>query len=277
MLTRFRAWLHAGTSIGPEFRFAFRRLRAAPVSALLSMASLALGIGAVTAIYSLLYSLLWRSGGVADPDRILDLHANVATGSPALQGRLSWADFQDYAAQQTTFSSLAAWAPFSPAVVTDDVAELGFGEAVNADYFRTFGVTAKAGRTIGPADLEPGAPPVVVLSERFVRTKLGSDSSVLGRVLKIGGHPFEVAGVVPDTFAGSGMFMRPTDLWTSLESLRTLPRTVASFDFDPAARTRHWLQVKGRLAPGRTPDDAAREAGLIGRRLEAAFPTPKPD
>jgi hypothetical protein len=134
------------------------------------------------------------------------------------------------------------------------------------------GVTATAGRVLSSSDAAPDASPVVVISTRLARTHFGTPAAALGGGLNIGGRAFTVVGVVTDDFPGIGALFAPTRFWLPIERAGSLkPAPAASFD--PARRDFRWLTVRARLREGVSLPRAAEEVSLIGRGVEAAFPS----
>jgi predicted permease len=247
-----------------DFRLGVRRLRMAPGLTIFAVISLALAIGVSTAIYSAVRTLFWMPLGIAEPDRLVSF-----AQAGRVNGAISWPDFVDIRAQQSTFTSLAATERLQIAAAIDDVAEAAFGEAVSGDYFTTLGVTALHGRLLQPLD-ETVAARIVVLSEVFWRTRLHSDPHVVGRTLKLGGQPFEIVGVTKGPFHGMQAFL-PGSLWILQVSVPDRAGTgrIARVRSD---RTIRPFNLWGRLRPGVQLSTAAAEAALIGRRLDAAYP-----
>lgn len=161
-----------------ETRFALRRLLATPIFTAFAITSLALGIGVTTAIYSVMYANFWRPVNVKDADRLVDVV--VTSGRTRAFNTMSRADFDDLQTQQTVFAGLAASSQLDTALVGRNCVERAAVEAVNGGYFSTLGIRARMGRVIQPSDDRTDAGPVVVLSERFWRSKCGADSTIIG-------------------------------------------------------------------------------------------------
>jgi predicted permease len=255
-----------------DVSFALRRLRTAPAFTLFSAATLALGIGATTAIYSVVYAAALRPPAIADIDRVVNLyHADPSQGGNPLWLGFSLPDYEDLRASQTTFSQIAAWQGFRQMMIVNGVGEVVFGEVVGGDYFSLMGVGASRGRTIQPADDRPGAPAVVVISDRFWRQRLGADPAAVGKTVRMNGHVFEIVGIAPAAFGGVLMpNITPTPVWVPLSCASLLnyaPRGAQSGD-----REARWLFAKARLKPGRTFAQAAAEVASIGHRLDLSYP-----
>jgi predicted permease len=255
-----------------ELVLASRRLVAAPVFTVFGVVSLAIGLGTTTAVYSVMYTVLWPSSGLGDARSLAYLMAPRRSGA-SWQSVVSRGDFEDLRASSKSFSSLTAWTTFFRPYVDGAFGETLDGEAVTGNAFATVGVSAQLGRPLTPDDDRPGAAAAVMLSDHFWRQTLNADPSVVGRMVRIGGHPFQVVGVAPRSFLGFGppRFSSYTSAWMPLEALRLFSSTVPK-TLDPREHSVERLSVVGRLAPGRTVREASAELMAIAGRLDAAFP-----
>jgi predicted permease len=251
-----------------DVAFAWRRLRRTPAFTLFAVSTLALSIGATTAIYSAVYAAFLRPPMLKDPGRVANLYHRDPRGGGSMQMiALSQPDFLDFRASQTSFEHLTAWTPFRHSLVANGTADVVAGEMVSGDYFAVVGIDAAMGRTLQPADDRPGASRVIVLSDAFWRRRFGADPAVVGRTVNLGGDLFEVVGVMPAAFRGVSMpNVVPTPAWVPLSSTRT-PNNDSTTN-----RERRWLRVQGRLKPGRSMAEAFAEFRTIGQRLDAAHP-----
>jgi putative ABC transport system permease protein len=247
---------------------AWRRLRSAPTFALFSVLTLALGIGATTAIYSVVYAAVLRPPDIRDIDRVANLyHADPRRGGSGTTLSLSRADFEDYRAAQTSFQFLAAWQAFRLPLAAEGSAEWVMGESVGGEYFSVVGIQPAIGRLIQPSDDRPNAPRVIVLSDAVWRRHFVADPTVVGHVVKLGGETFEIIGVAPPAFRGVNMpNVLPTATWIPLSAA-----PVATAD-DLTDRERRTVFVKGRLRAGTSIDEARAEVQTIARRLDLAYP-----
>jgi putative ABC transport system permease protein len=258
-------------ALGRDVSHAFRRLRLTPVFTLFAIVSIGLGIGATTAAYSVFHSLLWSQPAVRDADRMV-IPTPITYTSRGYYEVWSWPDFTDYRGVQRSFSGFAATTLMDGPLIGGPIAMPAQGEAVNGDYFNTLGMVPAAGRLLQPRDDRPDAPPAIVLSGTLWRRFLHSDPGVIGTTMTLRGRAFEVVGVAPAGYRGLDFanVNRPPLFW--------VPLSMAPVGQDERAdsddRSRHRLFVKGRLAPGRTIDDASNEMAAIGHQLEAAYPTP---
>jgi predicted permease len=247
----------------------WRRLRMAPAFATFSVVTLALGIGATTAIYSVIYTAVLRPPDIRDIDRVANLYHYNPRHAPGLAfSSFSLPDFEDYRAVQTSFSAVSAWARFRQAVVANGSAEVMFGEMVDGQYFSVLEIQAALGRAIQPADNRPDASRVIVLSDGLWRRLFGGDPAVIGRTVELKGEAFEIIGVAPAAFSGVDMpNVLPTAAWVPLTSAPVLLEAG-----DLRDREFRWLRAKGRLRPTVTMAQAGAELRAYGQQLDGAFP-----
>lgn len=241
-----------------DVKLATRRLIAAPLFLLFAVVSLALGLGVTVVGYAVIEAILWKPLGVVDQDR-------VAVVTVPSRGRWVWrrqhsrADVDRLRRDAGVFSGLAAASGFDETLTTHTHSVHASGQAVSGRYFQLLGVRAVLGRTIQPADGAESAA-VVVISERLWRTLFGADAAVIGRVVRLGGHPFEVVGVAPRSFDGITYGYGGTDAWIPLEA-RT---RFASGPLAPEDLERRELSVFGRLADGHSMRSAAQAVERLG-------------
>jgi putative ABC transport system permease protein len=246
-----------------DVRFAIRQLRASPGFTLVAVLTLALGIGANSAMFALADATLVRPLPFPEPERLVSL-SELWQGQPG--GAVNPVDFVDWTERTHTFAAIAAVVRGGGSIVGDDgVAEPIPAQAVTARFFDVLGVTPIAGRTFRDDDEGP-APNVVVLSEGFWRRRFGADPTLVGRATRFGGQTFTVIGIVPADFQfelpgttseGSSM------MWTLLNPPQ---------DRTPAQRYPHYLQVIGRLKPGVTLDAARADIGAVAAALAQEMP-----
>jgi predicted permease len=226
-----------------QLKFAVRALGARPGYALVVVATLALGIGANTAIFSILYALVLRSLPVADPARLVVVLRN---DQPSQQYPL----FKHFEAHSRTVDVLAfrtsPWR-FSTGQRTDRVT----GALVSGSYFRVLGIEATIGTTIGSEDDRvpgSGGPrgPVAVLSHGFWLRQFGGDPGVVGSRILLNATPFTVVGVAPAGFGGTEVG-QPADVFAPMVMQPTLMPTMGPALTQPRSQ---WLRVIGRLRPG---------------------------
>lgn len=242
-----------------DLRLGAASLKRDPVFACITIVVLALGIGANTAMFSLLDATLLRPLPFPEPARIVRVWE---TPSSAHRNSVNTLDFLDWQRMNTVFQALAAENSTSATLTGDGDPERVPLKLVTAAYFQVFAVNARMGRTFEPADDTPGAEPVLVLSHASWQGRFGGRPDIIGHKVLLDGEPHRVVGVLPP-----GPFDREqAALWKPLQ-------------FTPSQRTRgfHWLLVAGRLAPGVTIQQANQQMLAIDARLTALSPPWKRD
>ena len=181
-----------------DIRYGERSLRKAPGFTLIATITLALGIGATTAMFSVLDAVLLRPLPFVQPQQLVRVFDTYGTTAGNLQA-MSVADFLALRADARVFSSVASFRLPSDgfSYVSADRAERVYGAVVSAGLFSTLGLNASIGRVFRDGDDAPGAPPTAVLSNAFWRQRLGSDPSIIGKSINIQGRPTTVIGVMP--------------------------------------------------------------------------------
>jgi predicted permease len=263
-------WLE--TLIG-DLRYAIRTLRAAPGFALVAILSLALGIGANTAIFSLINAVMLKSLPVRNPEQLVV----VLRGGPEVEGRHAgsngseivtnpiWEYIRDH---QDVFSGVLAYSAVDFNLANGGEARRMGSEWVSGGYFTTLGVGAVLGRTLLPADDVRGCPAVAAISESLWRAEYGASPSVIGRMIPLNGHPFQIVGVINGAFSG-------LDVGTNAQIYAPLcAKTIVNGnDKWVDARSNWYLRVVGRPRPGlTTPQMNARLAMLVPGLVEATVP-----
>jgi putative ABC transport system permease protein len=246
-----------------DLRDALRQLRKAPGFTTTAVITLALGIGATTAIFTLIHQVMLKSLPVAKPEELWRVGDKIrccnwggyVQGDDGNFSLFSWEAYKNFRARTPEFTDLAALqAGNAPLGVrragSQAAADTRNGEYVSGNFFRTLGVQPWIGRLMTDADDQEGAPPVAVMSYRIWKGKYGSDPSVVGASYQINGHPFTVIGVAAPGFygaklAGGGM----PDFW--------LPLTTELMIDGPTARLKRpngsFLDIVGRVRPGVDP------------------------
>src|SRR5271165_2261127 len=244
-------------SLMHDLRYALRQLRRAPVFALAVMLTLAVGVGANTAIFSLLYQALLRSLPVAHPEQLVQLrfsgaapgHTHSEGGDTAdARAYFSYPMYRDLRDRCTAFSGLIGVASAQAGVTWNNRSELVPAEIVSGNYFSVLGVRPAVGRVLAPDDdtVKDGNP-VAVLSYSYWTASLGGDRGVLNQTLSINGHPFTVVGVAASGFSSA--------LWGTTPNVfvpMSMKREVTPDWDDLADRRGQWLNIIGRLKPGQT-------------------------
>ncbi len=233
---------------------------------LAAVLTLTLAIGANTAIFSLVNSLLVQPLGVAEPDQLVTVYTSRHGGQ--IHGNTSYPDYLDYREQNEVFSGLVAHTYAPMAITVSDVPEVVWGQLVSWDYFSVLGVEPRLGRAFVPEEDETfGAFAVTVLSHSTWRDRFGSDPDIVGKTIRINDYPFTVIGVAPEGFAGLSSMLEPA-LWSPLAMAeRALPWTP-----NIESRVDPWLQLAGRLGPGVTRREAQASLEVLAANLTTTYP-----
>jgi predicted permease len=255
-----------------DIAYALRQMRLSPVFTLTAMLTLALGIGATTAIFSLIHTIMLKSLPVVDPSRLYrigDGNDCCVEGSPQDNwGMFSYPFYELMKKNTPEFEELAAFQAGGQQISTrrgeaDRIAKPLRGEYVSGNYFSTFGIGAFAGRTIQPPDDQESAPSVAMLSYRAWQQQYGADPKVVGSTFILDGHPFTIIGITPPGFFGETLRSDPPDLWIPL-----LQQPIFAGQGSFLHHFQAWLRVIGRLKPGATVDAVpARMTNLIRQWL----------
>jgi len=242
-----------------DLRYGARMLVNNPGFAFVSVLTLALGIGANTAIFSIVNAVLLQPLPFSEPDRLVWVWGNIRNGGN--RASTSPLDYLDYRARNTSFEHFAATysiPAFFNLTGTGDPERLQ-GQAATGNFFQALGVNAELGRTFLLESEEPGRDQVVVLSYRLWQRRFGGDPSLIGKTLSLDGKSLEVIGVMPADFN----FPRNTELWTPM-NFRTAPEMMQ--------RKAHFLRPVGRLKPGVTLAQAQADMDAVAANLEAQYP-----
>ena len=242
-----------------DTRYALRGLRRNPAMSALAILMLALGIGANTAIFSVVDRVLLRALPYPEPDQLAMLwETRVREGR--LDNPVSDADFLDWRRLNQSFTHVAAFTPAGVSLTGDGEPQQLSAGVVSSAFFDIFGVRAEAGRTFQPRDETLGQHRVAVLSNGLWHRRFGGETSVIGRSILVNGNAWQVVGVLPADF----QFIDPTiELWAPL---------VLDGTGTPPTRVSHNLDVYARLKPGVSMAQAQDDMDRLGRQLEEAHP-----
>ena len=248
-----------------DLRFAARTLRHTPGFTAAAILTLALGIGANTAIFSAVDALLLRPLPFREPDRLMQVSLTTPSinGQPARDDApWSYLKAKTFRDAQDVFSSLTL---YSRETVTLRAAETTREEAevVDDQYLPTLGLSPSLGRNFVPDENRPNAKRSVLVSESFWNRRLNADPSVLGRTLDLDGAPYTIVGVMPNNFHG---LTGRADLWTTIGASRP-------YMFQPDEAWDHEFSMVARLKPGVTPERAQTETRVLGARANSSYMT----
>jgi putative ABC transport system permease protein len=246
-----------GDEIRQDLVFSVRMLRRQPAFTAVALTALAVGIGANTAIFSVVDAVLWRPLPYADADRIVDI-AEQRPREGRMYGAVSPADFFDWRREAQSFTQMAAY--FEYAVNLTGVGEPERLRAlqVTAGFLEALGVVPTAGRTFITAEETDGQNQAVILTDGIWRRRFGADPNVVGRTVTFNGNPYTVVGLLPPSF----WWPSPTDVLLPL----------ALNDHDRTLRAAHFMFLIGRLKPNVDLKQAYQELTVIGARLEQQYP-----
>lgn len=237
-----------------EIRYAIRGFLRNPGFAATALLVLAIGIGANTAVFSVVYSVLLKPLNYRDPGRLV-----VALGDGG--DGVSPADYLDYRSQAASFEQLEAAQGWGGEIQTPDHAELITAMQVSSGMFSMLGVAPERGRVFQPGDNQPGAPPVLVISHALWQRQFGADPDLVGRAIRIDNSPVTVIGIMPPDFQFAPFWLTHAQMWA--------PLNLAPRANDRSGRS---LRVFGRLRPGVSIDRARAQLAGIARRLASLYP-----
>ena len=246
-----------------DVRYAFRQLRKAPLFTLAATLSLAAGIGANAAVFTVVERVLLRPLPVSRPHELVYVtdDRSLIQHSP----RFSY-PFYAVLRESTALAGLAARVAIPLNVTVDGQTLRAGGELVSGNYFAVVGASPAAGRPLAPGDdRTPGAHPVAVISEPFWRHTLASDPAVVGRSVRLDGHTFTIVGVAANGFTGTDVGL-PADIWIPLSMQREVGR-----DLFTDART-NWLELVGRLRTGQVREQAVETLNRQFRERASELP-----
>ncbi|MGE5816213.1 MAG: ADOP family duplicated permease, partial [Acidobacteriota bacterium] len=235
--------------------FALRQMWAAPAFTATALVTLAVGIGATTAIFSAVNAVVLRPLPMREPGRLV----YVAEVSRGLLADVSAGNYVDTTARQRSFDQLAAINYTSFNISEDGAPERLVGARVTASFFAVLGVPPAAGRVFSQAEDQPGHERVVVLSHRLWQRRFGANPALVGRDIRLNGQPYSVVGVMPASF---DLTSDSEELWVPIAFT---PERRATHD-------EHYLTVVGRLKSGTSVEQANADLHSIALGLRKAFP-----
>ena len=246
-------------SIVQDSRYAFRMLLKAPGFALVALLTLALGIGANTAIFTVVNAVLLRPLPYRSPDRLVMVWQDLrARGGPPDE----WAtpgNYVDWRTAPNIFEQVAVIASWRPTLTGGTEPEPIMGERVSHEYFSVLGISPSHGRSFLPADDVPKAPLVTMIGYGLWQRRFGGDPKIVGTSILLGGEPHEIIGVVPEGFRP--IVTAPAEIWRPLR-----------LDTANPSRGSVVLRAVARLMPGVSLPEAQARADVLASQLEARFP-----
>jgi putative ABC transport system permease protein len=241
-----------------DVRYALRQLRKNPGFAAVALITLALGIGANSAIFSVIETVVLRPLPFADPDRLVWLNGKMPQTD---EGGVSPADFMDYRAGNRSFEEIGAMSQAvmaGPSNLSGDKPEQVITNLASANFFDTLGVRLLLGRDFQSEDEQASAPQAAILGYGVWKRDFGGDRNILGRSIRLDGQSLTVIGVLPSDLP----LLSEAQIWLPAPLLHKLMHI----------RGGHFLRVVGRLKPGVTLDQARADLDSVAARLESQYP-----
>ena len=246
-----------------DLRYGLRMLAKNPGFTAVAVLTLALGIGANSAIFTVVDALLLRPLPVSSPERLVQLQIKSPQG---FEGGFSYPDYEDVRQQVKSFSGVAVYSRQSRFLNSLDESSMALVDEVSPDYFKVSGVRPLLGRVFSPElDSKTESELGVVISYRLWRGRLGGDPAIVGKEIKLTGHTAKVIGVTPPHFQGLMRFV-PTDMWLLTSD------AVAFNSANPPKRGDRWFEAVARLRDGVTLAQASAELDAFSRSLALAYP-----
>ena len=240
-----------------DIRYGIRSMLKRPAFTAVALIALALGIGANTAIFSLVNAVLLQPLPFAEPDQLVWVWGNIRNGGN--RASVSPPDYLDYRRENHTFEEFAATIPSSLNLTGSGEPERLSASAVTGNYFQALGVMPALGRPFVLENEKSGSDEVVIFSYKFWQTRFGGDPGIIGKTVTLDGKKREVIGVMPQNFG----FSRASELWIPI-----------NFDSSPEMKWRkaHFMRPIGKLKAGVTLAQAQADLDVIAKRLEEQYP-----
>jgi len=255
-----------------DIRFALRILMKRPSFTIIAVLTLALGIGANSAIFSVVNTVFLKLLPYDEPERLVVLRGQNPITKNTLS--VSYPDYLDWRDQNTTFERMAAVGGADLILNTNDGAEPIRGKLVSAEYFQVLGLKAATGRVfLSEENQTPDSHPVVVVGHRLWQLRYGSDPTLVGRNIRIDGVPFTVVGIMPEGFRG---FAGGADMWVPMMMHDTINPSLRQYDIVGARHIR-WPRVIGRIKPTVNLEQAEANLDAVARQLEDLYPLSNQD
>ena len=254
------------TDLGRDIRYAVRVLRRVPGFTVVALATLGLGIGANTAIFSVVNAVLLRPLPYGDPDRLVQIGARAPNGSASNVGYTTFLDWRD---RSRSFDEMALIRSWIPTLITNGQPERISALRVSANFFHTLGVKPALGRDFTNAEDTPDGWRVVVLSDGLWRRRFGADPAAIGRVITMNDRPYTIVGVMPASFEPliSEHFYQRAEMWALVGYDRSQPF---------ACRGCQHLKAVGRIKQGTSLEAARADIDAVQTELRKVYPSEYP-
>jgi predicted permease len=255
-----------------DLRYGARMLIKSPGFTAVAALSLALGIGANTAIFSLVDKVMIRKLPVEEPDRLVTVSVNSGRGLGTV---FTYPDFADYRARNEVFEDLVCYAQRALTLNEGGRAERIQGTIVSGNYFTALRVRPALGRGfLAEEDKTRGTHPVVMLSYGLWQRRFGADPGLVGKAVNLNGVNFTVVGIAPPEFTGTVPGITPDVYVPVMMQGQVSPSWKMDPLFGPRSRNLSWLEVLGRLKPGISREQAASAMTVLGSQVASANPNP---
>src|SRR5262245_15382329 len=255
------------TGLWQDLRYGARMLMKQPGFTAIAVITLTLGIGANTAVFSIINAVVFRSRPVAQPDQLVELYSGDARDP---YGSSAYQDFLVFRDQGEVFSGLAAYSLQTFKLGGAEEVEPVFGEVVSGNYFDVLGVKAFIGRTFLPEeDRTPGSHPVAVISHGLWRRRFGADHALIGKTITLNNQALTVIGVAPPQYTGMIRGLA-AEVWAPVMMLPQLEQQYGMSLLD--SRGNSLFFIVGRLKPDAALEQARARFDLISRQLREAYP-----
>ena len=252
-----RVWMWP-EQLWKDFRFALRQLRKSPAFTLVAILTLALGIGANVAIFSVVNAVLLRPFAFSEPEKLIWIWSQRPQ---TMRGNFTLPEFCDYRDQNTLLEGLAAIASYNANLTDQSEAERVQGVRLSANIFQILGVQPLLGRVLDAADDRPGAPPVALISHGLWTRRYGKQPGIIGTNVTLNGEPRMIVGVLPPDF-----------VLPNLDSEVVVPLQPESDPRRNARNSVNFLRMVGRIKPGVTVEQAHAELDSIRQNLRRQYP-----
>jgi len=264
-----------------DIRYTVRWLVRSPGFALVAIASLAVGIGLNTTLFTVVDAVLFRPLPVDRPSQLVDVYTTGRSGERYVTS--SYPDYLDLRDRNEVFSGMLAYSLALDAINLADRSRLALGEVVTGNYFELLGIHAQIGRTLLPDDDRKRAPRTAVIAYKMWARDYGSNPEVVGQSLRMHGQLYTIVGVAPRAFTGTFPIVS-TELWTPMAYVdETSPGGMIDTVASPTGtgpldrRGYRWLFVKGRLKDGQTVSSASANLQVVMQQLAGSYPQTNDD
>ena len=259
-----------------DVRYSLRWLRRSPGFTVVAIASLAIGIGFNSALFTIVDATLFRPRPFTHADRLINVY--VGSGADTTPyATSSYPDYLDLKARNQVLTDLAGYSASIAAVKAGDQSRMAIGEVVTGNFFQMLGLRAAIGRTLLPEDDRPGAPRVAVISNKVWRRDYASSPSALGQTMRIHGQAYTIVGVLGPAYTGMLPILQP-EVWTATAWVEEIqPGGIQDNAPSPGntrleRRGQHWMFLVGRLKDGETPARAQANLQIVMQQIAAQFP-----